>query len=93
MFNRYYEIKNIYKDYIIFIKRKNKYILMENNTFIELLNLKKLKYIKKRNINYLILDNLEILEKHEYENNRYNEYYIKSKLIDIVKYISERMSR
>ena len=32
--------------------------------------------LKKYNINYLVLDNLEIIKKSEYKNNNYNKYLV-----------------
>ena len=89
MYNRYREIKNIYNDYIIFIKRKNKdYKLYKiKKKIFEYLNLKKINFLKTYEINYLILDNLDIVEKYEYENNRYYEYYIKVLLTNTIKNI------
>lgn len=89
MYNRYREIKNIYNDYIIFIKRKNKDYKLYNidKKIFEYLNLKKINFLKTYEINYLILDNLDIVEKYEYENNRYYEYYIKVLLTNTIKNI------
>ena len=49
-----------------------------------------LKYFKKYRINYIILDNLEIIEKQEFKENRYDEYLIKTYLKKIIVKISER---
>ena len=93
MYNRYREIKNIYNDYIIFIKRKNKdYKLYSiDKKIFEYLNLKKINFLKIYEINYLILDNLDIIEKYEYENNKYYEYYIKVLLINTIKNIERNI--
>ena len=43
-------------------------------------------YLKRKlnNINYIILDNLDIIVKKEYENNYYLNYYFKVNLINIL---------
>lgn len=93
MYNRYREIKNIYKDYLIFIKRENgDYKLFDKDKQIfDYLNLKKINFLKIYEINYLILDNLDIIEKYEYENNKYYEYYIKVLLINTIKNIERNI--
>ena len=64
MYNRYYELKNIYKNYIIFIKSKDKFYTFDNDKIIvDYLDFKKMKYLKKYKINYIILENLYIVEK------------------------------
>jgi len=93
MYNRYNEIKNLYKNYLIIIKVKDKYktIGMDNRIY-EYLNLKKFKYLKNKQINYLILDNLDIVEKKDNENNRYDEYYIKTKLTNVLRVVERRLA-
>lgn len=94
MFNRYGEIKNIYKNYLILIKKGKKYVTIGvDKKILKILDIQDIKYLKSRCVNYLILDNLDIIEKYECENNRYDEYYIKCKLINIVNYINDRRYR
>ena len=86
MKNRYNELKNLYKDYLIFIKKKDKYKLFSiDKDIYDYLKIKKPSHLKSYNINYIILDNLDLLEKHEFEYNRYDEYYIKVILINAIK--------
>ena len=87
MINRYKFTKNIYSDYLVIIYRlgnyysfsydKNilKYIKFKGNTNI----------IKRRRINYLVLNNLYIIEINKYKDNRY-DYYLK--IICIIKVIN-----
>ena len=87
MINKYKFTKNIYSDYLVIIYRlgnfysfsydKNilKYIKFNGNTNI----------IKRRRINYLVLNNLDIIEINKYKNNRY-DYYLK--IICIIKVVN-----
>lgn len=90
MYNRYYELKNLYKDYLIIIKNKNKYKLYDKDREIyTFLNVKNHKYLKKYKINFIFLDNLDIIELHKYEDNKYLEYYAKCSLINTFKDIKK----
>ena len=68
-------IKRIYKDYIIiYIKNNNYYIY--NYEFLSLFK-DKLNIINKLNkyhINYIIIDNMNIISKIIFNNNKYNYY-------------------
>jgi len=48
--------------------------------------------LKNKQINYLILDNLDIVEEYDYENNRYDEYYIKTKLTNVLEVVERRLT-
>ena len=77
MNERYKIIKNLYKDYIIFIKAKNgTYKAMGIDKDI-------IKYFNTENVNCLYLNYLDIEEIKEYDNNKYREYFLKTKLIKI----------
>ena len=82
MKNRYEFIKKIYKDYIIFIVKKDKYYTLDNDKLICNYYDINIKNINKFNINYLVLDNLDIVEIKEYNDNSYYEYLIKSIIIN-----------
>ncbi len=90
MKHRYYELKKLFKDYIIIFIYKNNYKTINiDNKIIEYLKCKNILDIKKYNLNYLIIDNLDIIEKKEYENNKYKEYLLKVELISIINKIGE----
>lgn len=85
MKNRYEFIKKIYKEYIIFILKKNKYYVFNNDEKIcKLFNINYYN-IDNFNINYIVLNNLDISKKVSYDDNKYYEYLIKYILISIVK--------
>ena len=93
MKNRYSEIKKLYDDYLILIKKKNKYLSYENDKeILDYIKFSKVKELKKRKINYLILENLDIIEMIDNkEKNKYYTYFIKVKIKRMLEIIKERM--
>ncbi len=75
-YNRYSFTKKIYPKYIVLLIHKNKYysydidrkilsyIMFKNKTYI----------LRKKHINYLILDELDIIEKYDYDDNMFDKY-------------------
>ena len=85
MKNRYEFIKNIYKDYVIFIIKKDKYYTFNNDKLIcDIYNIN-IENIDKKEINYITLDNLDIIKINKDDNNKYYEYLIKSIIISLVR--------
>lgn len=93
MINRYNFTKNIYKDYIVLIVRKKKlYTFNQDKRILNYIGFNnKIYRIRKREINYLILDDLDIIEIIKYDNNNYNKYLLLSYLKDILKEIRRRL--
>lgn len=84
MKERYLIIKKLYKDYVILIKDKNNnYIPFEED-------LKIVNYFDIKDVNTIYLNNLEIEEINCYKNNRYNELYLKVKLIELLEDLCKR---
>ena len=84
MKERYLIIKKLYKDYIILIKDKNNnYISFEEDAKI-------VKYFGIKEVNTIYLNNLEIEEINCYKNNKYNELYLKVKLIELLEVLCKR---
>ena len=87
MKERYLIIKKLYKDYIILIKDKNNnYISFEEDAKI-------VKYFGIKEVNTIYLNNLEIEEINCYKNNKnnkYNELYLKVKLIGLLEDLCKR---
>ena len=79
MKERYNVLKHIYQNYLILIIKNNKYYTFDEDKLI-------FNYLKRKfnNINYIILNNLDIIIKKEYENNNYLNYYFKVNLINIL---------
>ncbi len=77
---RYNFIKRIYKDYII-IFRKNNYHYLYNYTFLSLFKDKNniINKLNKYHINYIIIDNMKIIDIIMFKDNKY--YYYQKRYI------------
>ena len=90
---RYQFTKDTLKGYIVFLVVKRKYITYDNDLEI-------LKYIKykdklslldKYKINYLVLDNLDIIIQKEFLDNNYYKYLYLIKLDKVIKEIGNNL--
>ena len=83
MYKRYYFIKRLYPKTIIIIKQKEKYISFDIDkdilTFIDDYSV-----LDKYHINYMIIDNLDIIKFQKYQNNDYDKYMYISKLVKLL---------
>ena len=80
---RYQFTKDTFPGYIVFLVVKRKYITYDNDLEI-------LKYIKYK-INYLVLDNLDIIIQKEFEDNNYYKYLYLIKLDKVIKEIGNNL--
>lgn len=81
MKERYNVLKHIYQNYLILIIKNNKYYTFDEDKLIyTYIN----RNLNKHEINYIILNNLDIIIKKAYENNNYLNYYFKVNLINIL---------
>ena len=78
-------IKELYPNYLIVIKVKDKIKFWGIDKKI----VDTFGNLNLKNVNKLVLDNLVILNKEEYDNNLYEEYYLKTRLIDMIKEIGK----
>lgn len=87
MINRYKFTKNIYSDYLVIIYRLgNYYSFSYDNDILKYIKFKgNTNIIKRKRINYLILNNLDIIEINSYKDNKYENYL---KIICIIKVIN-----
>ncbi len=72
--NRYKFLKKMHPNILILIKQKDKYISKEvDNMIFSYLN-NDLNTIKKNKISYILMENLDIIEKNLIKNNEYYKY-------------------
>lgn len=87
MQERYFVLKKIYPDYLIFFLKKGEIkCIGETKLIVDIFG----NDIKKF-VNYLVINNLEIVEIKKYTNNLYDLYYCKASMIKILKdYLEKR---
>ena len=92
--NRYYFTKELYPNYLVLIIKKNKLISFgRERRLLEYIGFNgKINYIRRRKINYLILDNLDIIEIKNYNNDNLNKYLSLMNSEEIFKEIKVIMS-
>jgi len=75
-YNRYSFTKEVYPDYIVLLIKKDKYYSYgKDRKILEYIKFKnKTSIIRKMKINYLVLDELDIVEKYEYLDNALDRY-------------------
>ena len=87
MKNRYLFFRSIYKEYIIFFIEKKKLKTYDIDTnILSLVKTKDniLQTLDKEQINYIIVDNLDVIESKKYINNSYGLYKKKPKLVKLI---------
>ena len=67
-------IKRIYKDSLIIFIKNNKYYCIKEDKDIFKICKNNISEVRKNKINYLIIDNLVVIESHFYKDNNYNKY-------------------
>lgn len=84
--NRYRFIKRLYPNYIVIFMIKKKYYLVEEQMrFLKFFKKKNIiKTLEFYNINYIIMDNLTIIKRKEYTNNKYLELLKKGIIIQMI---------
>ena len=85
--NRYEIVRKYYKDCVILILIRKKLYIYKDNI---LTSFKQINKLKELHINYIILDNLDIIER-KYEDNKYEEYYLKYSLNNILDNILDKV--
>ena len=69
MKNKYYFFKNMYKEYVVIIEIKSKYKSYGHDKEL-------IKYIRNKDINYVIVDNTFNVSVVQINNNNYKKYLI-----------------
>lgn len=74
--NRYLFFKRMYPSTLIIFENKKKQLTTMSLDFLMFKQFdKNLRLIKNKNIDYMLIDNLTIIEKSFYLNNEYDKYY------------------
>ena len=81
--NLHIKFINYMDDYILIKDKNNNYISFNEDRKI-------INYFGIKDVNTIYLNNLEIEEKYEYENNKYNELYLKVKIIEILEVLCKK---
>lgn len=91
--NRYNFAKMLHSDYVIILVDNNRYVSYNNDLeIIKYIKLKKnFKVFDKYKINYLVLDNLDIIMMKEYDINNYEKYLKLIVLNTIIKHIGNNL--
>jgi len=81
-YGRYIFFKKLYKRHIILIKGKDRYYIYDRDKeILKYVNFKSkysecnLSYLDKYNINYLVIEDLDIINNVKFNNNDYMKYY------------------
>ena len=87
-YNRYSFTKEVYPNYVVLLVKKNKYYSYSiDRKVLDYIKFKDKTYIlRKKHINYLVLDELDIVEKYEYSNNQLDRYIY---LVNMKKVLNE----
>ncbi len=93
-YHRYSFTKSVYPNYLVLLLKKDKYYSYgRDRKVLEYLKFKNKTYIlKKKKINYLVLDELDIIEKNEYSDNMLDKYIYLTYLKEIFNEIKVVMS-
>ena len=91
-YNRYRFTKEVYPDYIVLLYKKGKYYTygIDRNVLDYIKFKDKTNVLRKKKINYLVLDELDIIEKYEYLDNQIDRYlYLirMKKILDKIKVV------
>ena len=88
MKNRLMFFKKLYPKYLVFIKSKNKLKLNDiDNKILDFIN-----NHKGYKVNYIIVDNLDIIKCKNYEFNDYDNVFFKIKLVDLINYWRKKVN-
>lgn len=89
-YNRYSFTKEVYPDYVVLLMKKNRYYSYSiDRKVLDYIKFKDKTYIlRNRHINYLVLDELDIVEKYEYSDNQLDKYIY---LVNMKKILNEVM--
>lgn len=89
--NRYVFIKRTYPKNIVLFLKKGKYISYGlDKEFLKYLRFKKINDLNYWHINYLILENMQILEHKTFANNTYDFRYYQFRMMVLLNMLKEK---
>lgn len=90
--SRYKFIKKLYPNTLVLFYDKGKYSSLATDQFIlNFIQFTSLYSLEKRKINYLVVQNMNILERKKFLDNKYSFYYSEVRLLNILERIKERL--
>lgn len=82
---RYIFTKRIYNNYIVLLKCKEGYSSFDiDNKILKYINFKRLSDLNKMQINYIIIENMDIIKHQKYKNNTFEIYKMKVLFTEII---------
>lgn len=89
MYKRYWFVKQLFKDYLVILKKQNHFISfnIDNEILDYLVFTDDFSLIDRYHINYIVVDNLEIINNKSFKNNNYFKYMYLCKLLKIIELI------
>ena len=91
--NRYVFIKRTYPNTIVLFEEKgNLKGYKWEKEFLNFLHFKKITNLDKLKINYIIVQNMDIIKYRTFPHNMYNIYYKRFKLVNLIESIKERLN-
>ena len=93
-YNRYSFTKEVYPDYIVLLIKKDKYYSYgKDRKILEYIKFRnKTSILRNKKINYLVLDELDIVEKYEYLDNQFYRYMYWVRLNKVLEEVKVVMS-
>ena len=86
-----FDLLNIYESEVKKnVRNKKKILDFEKHKMEYLVDIKRVNYFGIKEVNAIYLNNLEIEEINCYKNNKYNELYLKVKLIELLEVLCKR---
>ncbi len=89
--NRYFFTKKVFKETIVLFLEKESYTsYLEDYKILKLIHFKNVQDLKKRKINFIVLQGLTIVESGMFMENNYAYYYSKVKIIGLLESMKVR---
>lgn len=83
---RYAFLKNSFKNSVVFLEKNNK-LKTYDKEFLKFIKYKNLKSLDKLKIDYIVVNNMTIIEHKKFDKNKYQLYYARFRLYKLIKSI------